>query len=338
MRRLQLDRQLCHAGVLVQADHRPGAVPKFTKHRSQAPFRIDGIQLRFRPLGVCREEQVAGAIVVEHGSIGAAGNLGNVAQIQAGFAQLRARQGIAFTAVIGINGKLPKCAALCQHIVERGGIGAVIQAAAGIGNGCQRVLLVLGRQRPVAQAALLRVQHFHLCAAVAQADNPAKVAAFLSRGRCSIGPNPGFRHGAQLRHLEGVRIDPVQVAGIVDIDFLIQHHAAVIAACRILHRLPAGRVIRGEFRPVGIPRLVINQAAQRQGRQCFHGNGTGRREIGRSVGGGGDHRPANAPSLNPAVFHGGYAGVAGGPGNRFFRQRPGIDRRGQGVFPALEQG
>ena len=267
---LQPYGQLGHAGVLVQAYHRPGAVSKGPQLGGNAPLRVYGVQLRRGALCVGGQKKVSGLAVIEHGGIAAAGHIGDIAQVQACGAQLRPRQGVAFAVVLGVNDKLPEFPAFCQHIVEGGGIGLLIQAAFDVGDGGHRIRRVVGAQGEVAERSLLRIEHFHLCAAVAQADETAEITALHGRrGRC-VGPDPAFGNGAQAGGLKGVRIDSVQLLAVVGIDHAVQRSAAVIAVLGIRHRGPGGGRAGGKLRPVGVALCIVNKTAQGQGVQLLH--------------------------------------------------------------------
>ena len=206
-----------------------------------------------------------------------------------------------------------------------------------MGDDRHGVRLILAAEGPIAQASLLGIQHLHLGAAVAQANDPAEVAPLQRRRRCSIGPSPGLRHSSQALGFEGIWINFIEIRTVVGINPVVQHSAAVVASSRVRCGLPGRRIICAEFRPVGAAGLVVNESAERNGAQLLHRHRAGGGEIRRGVGGDGDHRLPQALGQNSALVYPHHAFIAGGPGDGLVLEGPGVNRCGQGVGRALKQ-
>ena len=348
VRRVDLQSQVGRSVVLIQGDNRPDLFAEVADLSRDQLSGIDGVQLRSLAVLIGGDQQIAGSLIVDHGSVLAAGDSGDVGQLQTSIAEVFHNHGVALATVVGEHIELIQLAALGHSIVEvRRAIGVavpqvvvIIGAAADEGNGSQRIVCKALRGKiPVGQGALNRVEHFQVGAVHADADHSAK-QAFLHCGRRScVGPLPGRSDGAVGSDLERVGINTEHriAASVVDQKLTLVERTCDIAGAFGDLR-PSSGVVGAELRPVSLAVVAVDQSACLDLGQSLNGDVADVRERRVCLGGNRDVSLADCQRLDLAVLvNRDNISVAARPGDGLVGGQPRDNARGKLIGAALEE-
>ena len=348
VRRVDLQGQVGRSVVLIQGDNRPDLFAEAADLSREQLSGIDGVQLRSLAVLIGGDQQIAGSLIVDHGSVLAAGDSGDVGQLQTGIAEVFHNHGVALATVVGEHIELIQLAALGHSIVEvRRAIGVavpqvvvIIGAAADEGNDSQRIVCKALRGKiKGGEGTLSRVEQFHVGAVHADADHFAK-QAFLHCGRRSrVGPLPGRSDGAVGSDLERVGINTEHriAASVVDQKLaLVESTCDIAGAFRDLR--PALGVVGAELRPVSLAVRAVDQSACLDLGQSLNGDVADVRERRVCLGGNRDVSLADCQRLDLAVLvNRDNVGVVARPGDGLVGGQPRDNARGKLIGAALEE-